>query len=102
VGEEERSQPQKLVLDVQLETDFRGTADDIGRATDYAVVADWLTAECTRREVRLLETLIEHLAEGLLAVFPRVSAVWLEIRKFVLPNTESVAVRIRRTRATFI
>ena len=102
VGEEERSQPQKLVLDVQLETDFRGTADDIGRATDYAVVADWLTAECTRREVRLLETLIEDLAEGLLAVFPRVSAVWLEIRKFVLPNTESVSVRIRRTRATFI
>jgi len=46
--------------------------------------------------------LIEDLAEGLLAVFPRVSAVWLEIRKFVLPNTESVAVRIRRTRATFI
>jgi len=66
------------------------------------VVAEWLTAECTRREVRLLETLIEDLAEGLLAVFPRVSAVWLEIRKFVLPNTESVSVRIRRTRATFI
>ena len=99
VGEEERSQPQKLVLDVQLETDFRGTADDIGRATDYAVVAEWLTADCTRREVRLLETLIEDLAEGLLAVFPRVSAVLLEIRKFVLPNTESVSVRIRRTRA---
>jgi phosphoglycolate phosphatase len=99
VGKEERSQPQKLVLDVQLETDFHGTADDIGRATDYAVVAEWLTAECTRREVRLLETLIEDLAEGLLAVFPRVSAVWLEIRKFVLPNTESVSVRIRRTRS---
>jgi phosphoglycolate phosphatase len=98
VGEEERAQAQKLVLDVLLETDFRGAADEIGRATDYAAVADWLTAECTRREVRLLETLIEELAEGLLAAFPRVSAVLLEIRKFVLPNTECVSVRLSRTR----
>jgi len=98
VGDEERAQPQKLVLDVLLETSFREAADEIGRATDYAAVADWLTAECARREVRLLETLVEELAGGLLEAFPRVSAVLLEIRKFILPNTESVSVRICRVR----
>jgi phosphoglycolate phosphatase len=98
VGDDERSQPQRLVLDVVLETDFRGAQDDIDRATDYAAVAAWLTAECSRREVRLLETLAEELAAGLLEGFPRVEAVALEIRKFVLPDTESVSVRVRRAR----
>lgn len=98
VGEEERAQPQRLVLDVLLETDFRGVQDDIARATDYAEVAAWLGAECARRETRLLETLSEELAAGLLAAFPRIRAVVLEIRKFVLPGTESVSVRIRRGR----
>ena len=98
VGEEERARPQRLVLDVMLETDFRGAQDDIARATDYAAVAAWLTAECERREVRLLETLSEDLAAGLLEGFPHVDVVVLEIRKFVLPDTESVSVRVRRSR----
>ncbi len=98
VGGEERAQPQRLVLDVLLETDFRGAQDDIARATDYAAVAAWLSAECARRETSLLETLSEELAAGFLAAFPRVQAVVLEIRKFVLPDTESVSVRIRRAR----
>jgi dihydroneopterin aldolase len=38
------------------------------------------------------------LADGLLAHFPRVKSVTLDIRKFILPETESVAVRIRRSR----
>lgn len=98
VGDDERSRPQRLVLDVVLETDFRGAQDDIDRATDYATVAAWLTAECARREVRLLETLAEDLVAGLLQGFPRVEAVVLEIRKFVLPDTECVSVRIGRSR----
>jgi dihydroneopterin aldolase len=34
----------------------------------------------------------------LLEEFPRVKAVTLEIRKFILPETESVSVRVRRSR----
>lgn len=98
VGDEERAHPQKLVLDVVLETDFRGLRDEIGRATDYAEVAAWLTAQCGRREVRLLETLAEELAAGILAEFSRVASAVVEIRKFVLPETESVSVRVRRGR----
>jgi hypothetical protein len=34
----------------------------------------------------------------LLARFPRVTSMTLDIRKFILPETESVAVRVRRGR----
>ena len=98
VPDEERAQPQKLVLDVVLESDFRGLGDDIARTTDYAAVADWLRAECARREVRLVETLAEDLAAGLLEKFIRIDAATLEIRKFILPQTRNVSVRIRRQR----
>jgi phosphoglycolate phosphatase len=98
VGHDERARPQNLIFDVLLETDFAGVGDDITRTTDYAAVAGWITSECARREVRLLETLIEELADGLLARFPRVTSMTLDIRKFILPETESVAVRVRRGR----
>jgi FolB domain-containing protein len=96
VPEEERAKPQKLVIDVAMESDFRGMADDIARTTDYAVVAVWLGEECGRREWRLLETLAEDLAAGLLKKFPRVGSVTLQIRTFVLPHTRDVSVTLRR------
>jgi phosphoglycolate phosphatase len=98
VGDDERAHPQNLIFDVLLETDFAGIGDDITRTTDYAAVAEWITSECARRKVRLLETLSVDLADGLLAHFPRIKSVTLDIRKFILPETESVAVRIRRSR----
>ena len=96
VPDEERAEPQKLVIDVVMESDFHGMADDIARTTDYAAVAAWLKEECARREWRLLETLAEDLAAGLLSRFPRVRAVTLQIRKFVLPQTRDVSVTLRR------
>ena len=96
VPDEERAEPQKLVIDVVMESDFHGMADDIARTTDYAAVAAWLKEECARREWRLLETLAEDLAAGLLSRFPRVRAVTLQIHKFVLPKTRDVSVTLRR------
>jgi phosphoglycolate phosphatase len=96
VPDEERAKPQKLVIDVTMESDFRGMADDIARTTDYAAVASWLGEECARREWRLLETLAEDLAAGLLEKFPRVGSLTLQIRKFVLPQTRDVSVTLRR------
>ncbi len=98
VPDEERAAPQKLSIDVVMESDFRGLDDDLARTTDYAAVAAWLKAECARREVKLLETLAEELAAGLLEGFPQIRAVDLEVRKFVLPDTRDVSVRVRRAR----
>lgn len=98
VTDEERMQPQRLEIDAVLETDFAGAADDIARTTDYGAVAEWIRGECGRRKVRLLETLGEDLAAGLLMHFPLISGVTLEIRKFVLPDTRSVSVHLSRKR----
>lgn len=98
VPELERCAPQALTLEVVLEGDFRGLGDDLGRTADYAAVAEWLRAECGRSGFRLIESLADHLAAGLLAAFPGVRAVELEIRKRILPATSSVGVRVRRAR----
>lgn len=94
----ERVAPQRLVLQVVLHGDFRGCSDDLARTVDYAAVAGWLRAECARVEFRLLESLADHLAAGLLSNFAPVAAVDLEIRKFILPEAGHVAVAVRRVR----
>ena len=98
VPDEERASAQRLLLDVALEGDFRGIGDDLARTTDYAAVAGWVTTECRRRELRLVETLAEELAAGLLREFPLATAAEVGVRKFILPRTENVGVRVRRER----
>ena len=98
VPDEERVSAQRLLLDVALEGDFRGIGDDLAGTTDYAAVAGWVTTECRRRELRLVETLAEELAVGLLREFPLATAAEVGVRKFILPRTENVGVRVRRER----
>ena len=98
VSEEERAAPQRLEIDLVLEADLRDLRDDIARTTDYAVVAEWVAKECRKCEYRLLESLAGHLAGGLLAAFPLVAGVEIEIHKFALPAATHSAVRIRRRR----
>jgi len=97
VPEAERCTPQALTLDVVLEGDFRGLGDDLGRTADYAAVAEWLRAECGGSGFRLIESLADHLAGGVLAAFPTVRAVEVEVRKVILPAAVQVGVRVRRT-----
>jgi dihydroneopterin aldolase len=94
----ERSVPQRLEIDVVLEGDFRGLGDDLTRTADYAAAAEWLRAECGRVEFRLIESLADHLAAGLLDIFPSVLAVEVELCKFVLPAAASAGVQVRRER----
>lgn len=98
VPDEERERPQRLEIDLVLETNFCGIADEITQATDYAAVVAWVGNQCASCECRLIETLAEYLAAGVLQTFPLVQAVELEIRKFILPQTKCVAVHLRRDR----
>lgn len=98
VPELERSVPQKLEVDLVLEGDFRELADDLTRTTDYAAVSDWIRRESASGEFRLIESLADQLACGLLAAFPRVRSVKLVLRKFILPGTRHVAVEVARSR----
>lgn len=98
VPDAERAAPQRLEIDLELECDCRNLNDDVTRTTDYAAVAAWVAAECGASEFRLVETLAGHLADGLLAQFPRLKAAGLEVRKFALPAAAYAGVRLRRER----
>jgi FolB domain-containing protein len=98
--EEERRRPQRLRVTLALEpTRGTGNLDDTLSATiDYAEISQAVKAHAASGERLLIETLAEELAALLLANYP-VSAVHVELRKYILPDTEFVAVRIHRERA---
>ncbi|MDE1169925.1 MAG: dihydroneopterin aldolase [Verrucomicrobium sp.] len=100
VPDAERANPQFVEVTVELEV--RGTAaaaarDDIALTVNYGDVARTLARVAAHRPRKLLETLAEDLAAEALR-FEGVRAVKLVAEKFVLPNAQSVAVRIRRKR----
>jgi dihydroneopterin aldolase len=99
VPDEERSQRQHLLIDATLtpRTAFDDLDDDIVQTADYDLAARRISAVAKARPRRLIETLAAELADMLLAEFPLTHAE-VEIRKFILPDTEYVAVRCRRER----
>lgn len=96
-SEEERSTPQKLLLDVNFMalSQPKDLNEDLSTTIDYHAVSVYLEIECQKRPWFLIETLADKLTERLLTAFP---LLWVEltVRKFVLPNAEYVAVTVRR------
>ncbi len=96
---EERGRPQKLRVSLVLEPaeGLCDLGDALGNTVDYAVVSQAVKSLAAKGERLLIETLAGEIAEFLLAGFP-LAAVEVEVRKFVVPDTEFVAVRIFRRR----
>jgi dihydroneopterin aldolase len=99
VPEEERGAPQRLTVNLVLEPieDFRALNDRIEKTVDYFQVVRTVQALASARPRQLLETLGEEIAEEVLARFA-VRVVEVELRKYILPDTAFVAVRLRRAR----
>ena len=97
VPDDERTAPQRLTLNLTMEPlqDFRDLKDDISRTVDYYAVAKAVQALARERPRKLIETLVEEIASVVLSRFA-VAAVDVELRKYILPDTAFVAVRIRR------
>jgi len=97
VPKEERAAPQRLTVTLTLEPngDFRALGDQIEATVDYAAVCEAVKALAAARHRRLVETLAEEIAAELLGRFP-IRRVAVEVRKFILPETDYVAVRIDR------
>lgn len=95
VPDAERANPQEVAVDVTLwpETELSGLGDDIERTIDYFEVAEAMKRVAADGERKLIETLAEDLAQVALG-FDRVEAVTVKIRKFVLPETDWVAVTV--------
>jgi dihydroneopterin aldolase len=100
VTENERAKSQRLVLSITLwPTDaFETFHDDITRAVNYSAVCSATRDFIRAQSYSLIETFAAELAALLLRMFP-VTRVHIELRKFVVPDSEYVAVRVTRAKA---
>ncbi|MEI7908572.1 MAG: dihydroneopterin aldolase [Verrucomicrobiota bacterium] len=99
VPEAERATPQALFITLRLQPSrgFDGLADDLAHTVDYAAVAGQVDALAAARPRRLIETLALEIAGHLLAQHP-LARVAVTIEKYILPDTECVAVHLERGR----
>lgn len=99
VPDTERAAPQRLTAHLTLEPrrDFCALEDRLENTIDYFAVARSVQKLAQARPRKLIETLAEEIASEVLARFA-VRAVEVELRKFILPDTAFVAVRLRRQR----
>ena len=100
VTADERARAQRLLLTVEIASDFRQAAgsDDLGETLDYAALFQRLQRFGDDCQWNLIETLAVDLAEMILADFnpPQIT---VEVKKFVIPEARFVAVRTTRRRA---
>ena len=99
VSEEERAQPQRLLLTVDLKFDFSSAAlsDRVMRTIDYAAVSQRLLKFGERRTWRLIETVATEIAERILSEF-RPESVTIEVKKFTVPEARYVSVSLTKQR----
>jgi FolB domain-containing protein len=99
VPDEERAQPQRLLLTIEMQHDFRGAAaeDELVDTIDYYAVTQRLLHLGEGVDWKLIETLAVDVAQMVLDEF-RPRAVSVEVRKFIIPQARHVSVRVRRER----
>lgn len=101
VTDKEQAQPQRLTVSLVIRPlrGFAGLDDRIENTVNYSAVCAAVRAVADRRPPRrLIETVASEIAEIVLTGFP-VASVDVELRKFVLADTDYVAVRLTRHRA---
>ena len=98
----ERTFPQKLTVSLTLHPQhgFDGLEDQIENTINYSAVCQALRElAAADRERRLIETFALEIAEAVLTRFDACAAVDVDLRKYILPDTDYVAVRLSRSRA---
>ena len=97
VQAQERAQPQRLLLTVELEQDFALAAqtDDVEKTIDYAHLSRRLLGFGDDCHWKLIETLAVDLAAMILREFAP-QRVAVEVKKFVVPEARWVSVRVSR------
>ena len=100
VSDEERAQPQRLLLTVDMSLDFASASvsDRIERTINYQTVAEGLLKFGEGRSWKLLEKLVANVAEWVLTEF-KPQAVMVEAKKFSIPQARFISVSMGQTRA---
>jgi len=93
VPDAERAQPQRLLLTVEMASDFSAAArsDGIADTIDYFAVTQRLLKLGDGREWKLIEKLAADIADAILAEF-KPQGVSVEVKKFVIPQAKFVSV----------
>lgn len=99
VPDEERAEPQTLWITIRMRPTqgFHGLQDKVENTVDYYEVSQRLAELAAEKPRHLVETLATEIADFLLSGYP-LSCVDVEVEKRILPNADSVSVRIRRQR----
>jgi dihydroneopterin aldolase len=98
VPDEERATPQRLEISLTFPVagvSAAAAGDDLALTVNYYDVCETVRRVAAERPRRLIETLAEDLCAAVLAEFA-VGSVRLEVRKFIIPETNFVSVRIER------
>lgn len=99
--DEERAQPQFVLVDLDVETDVTRSSrsDDLGDTVDYATLISRVAVYVGAQEARLLERLAADIAD-MVSAMDGVKSVTVEIAKEVVPVEQEVgrvAVRVERS-----
>lgn len=99
VPDAERAQPQRLLLTVELESDFSAAAnsDSIADTIDYFDVTRRLLKLGEGRDWKLIEKLAADIADFVLFEF-KPQAVTVAVKKFIIPQARHVAVSLTKVR----
>jgi len=91
VPEAERAQSQRLLLTVEMGSDFTAAAksDGITDTIDYYAVTQRLLKFGEDREWRLIEKLASAIADVVLTEF-KPHGVFVEVKKFIVPQARHV------------
>ena len=97
VPDEERTQPQRLLLTIEMESDFSTAdkSDSIADTIDYFAVSRRLLKYGEGRSWKLIEKLAADIADLVLSEF-KPQSVTVEVRKFAIPGARHVAVSLTR------
>ena len=99
VTEEERRDPQRIEVDLELLADLRdaGRTGDLRRTIDYRQVVDSVRDLLASGTFHLLEAAASRILDVVLERFAAGRAI-VRVRKFVLPDVAHVEVRMERSR----
>jgi FolB domain-containing protein len=99
VPDEERRDPQRLLVTIEMRSDFSVAiaTDSIKSTVDYLAVSQAVINFGEGKEWKLIEKLAADIADMILVRF-KPASVTVEVKKFVIPQAQFVAVRLTRER----
>jgi 7,8-dihydroneopterin aldolase/epimerase/oxygenase len=98
VTDAERAQAQRLLITVELNTDFTAAvrSDRVEKTVNYQNIVDDLLRFGEGRSWKLIERLVTNIADEILNKY-KPQSVAVEVKKFIIPQARYVAASVSRS-----